>query len=333
MMLCASMLKRDRLHRGRTGFTSAARAFAIATNRARNLIDISACKRWLQIFKRISNGRQWFIVFLSLSANSNGTNYVHRVITGVALQKRNRVIQFVILERTLQPNFEVEPMRYGPGQWRASTFNFLNSTESKDGIDYHTLTWQQRSLNLDTIILPPHQVLTGVRFILLDGNLALQIRGTDIDFSIGKLTNLENSEWVNGAATEERTRIEVKDGDVPSRSKDVHTPVDSRNKYIDFRSTSIQKDLAQVTVPYIESVMLEASDPQPLAGLGLYYKSDVEYSGFIAVKLIAYELQSSIEPPATHAVYHSKENTTTINALPTNLNLNSGDLKAKSSQE
>lgn len=247
----------------------------------------------------------------------------------MALQKRNRVIQFVIAERELQPEAEVDNVRYGPNQWLASKFDFLNASDSQEAIDYHTLTWQHRSINLDTVVLPAHQVMTGVRFILLDGRLAVQIRATDIDFVSGKLIKLEQSEWINHVNSGERTKIEIRGGDVPTRSQNVHHPVDSVNRFVEFQPTSMQKDIAQVTVPYIESVLLEASDPQPLSGLGLYYKDDAEHSGFIAVKLIAYELQPSIGAPAPHAVYHLKQNASDTNALPTNLNLNSGDLKAQ----
>lgn len=260
----------------------------------------------------------------------NQRNFIYRVITGVALQKRNRVIQFVILERELQPEAEVNSVRYGPNQWQASTFDFLNSSDSKEGVDYHTLTWENRSINLDTIALPAHQVLTGVRFMLHDGRLAVQIRATDIDFNSGKLIHLEQSEWINSVDSKQRSKIEIRGGNVPTRTLSVHNPVDSANKFVEFEPSSVQKDVAQVTVPYIESVLLEASDPQPLSGLGLYYKGDAEYSGFIAVKLIAYELQPNIFPSAPHAVYHLKANASDINALPTNLNLNSGDLKTKS---
>lgn len=244
------------------------------------------------------------------------------MITGVALRKHNRVIQFSVIERDILPDAEVDPVvRYGPNAWKISDFDYLKSSESKEGVDYHTLTWDNRSMNLDTIVLPSNQVLTGVRFILIDGRLALQIRGTDIDFNTWKLMNLEQSVWINNAANlEERKKIEVLGRDVPTRSINLHNPVNSVNKFIEFEPSDVRRDLAQVSVPYIESVLLEASDPQALAGLGLFYKTDQQYSGFIAIKLIAYDLQPTIEPPNPHAVYHLKTGAVE-SALPTNLNL------------
>lgn len=240
----------------------------------------------------------------------------------MALRKHNRVIQFSIIERDILPDAEVDPVvRYGPNAWRISDFDFLNSNESEEGVDFHQLTWDNRSMNLDTIVLPSKQVLTGVRFILLDGRLTLQVRGTDVDYNTGKLVNLEQSVWINNAADSEgRKKIEVLGRDVPTRSINLHSPIDSINKFVVFESSDVRRDLAQVTVPYIESVLLEASDPQALSGVGLFYKSDQHFSGFIAIKLIAYDLQPTIEPPNPHAVYHLKTGAVE-SVLPTNLNL------------
>lgn len=46
--------------------------------------------------------------------------------------------------------------------WNRSTPKInLNDPNIKDGIDYHTLTYKNRSINFDTIILPQGHVVTG----------------------------------------------------------------------------------------------------------------------------------------------------------------------------
>lgn len=242
------------------------------------------------------------------------------------MQKRNQVIQFAVMERQLLPELEVDAVRYGPKAWKISNFDYLNAAESHESVDYHTLTWDNRSINLDTLTLPTNQLLTGVRFILNKGRLALQIRGTDVDYDTGKLINLEKSVWINNG-DEERTKITIEGGDVPSRSPNLATPIDSIGKYVEFQPSNIDKDIGQVTVPYIESILLEASDPRPLSGVGFYYKHDPEYSGFIAVKLIAFDLQPTVQPPQTHAKHHATNNEDP-SALPTNLNISNGKEKS-----
>lgn len=77
--------------------------------------------------------------------------------------------------------------------------------------------------------------------------------------------------------------------DSPTRTISLQERVDSINKYIEFRPTDIKKDLAQLTVPYIESIELEASEPKPLSGAGIYYKGEPGFGGFIAIKLKCYD--------------------------------------------
>lgn len=217
------------------------------------------------------------------------------MITGVALKKINRVIQFVISERKLLPEAEVDDARRSPDTWKGVDVDFLNSTESVDGVDYHTLTWENRSINLDTIVLPSTHVLTGIRFKISGGRLALEIRATGINYKTGNLIDLEKSSWISNVGPKERTKIIIDRPDVPTRSAKIQIPIESDGTYLDFESSDIQKDIAQVTIPYIETVLLEASEPRPLAGAGLYYKGDPGFGGFVAVKLIAYDLKPTIK--------------------------------------
>lgn len=220
-----------------------------------------------------------------------------RVITGVSLQKKNRVIQFVISERNLYPNAQVDATPRRPDYWKSDTFEFLNGSASKEGIDYHTLTWEHRSINLDTIKLPADQVVTGVRFRLLEGKLILEVRATTFNYHSGRLEKLEESEWLNNLNEEyKKTKIVIEEPDSPTRTTNIQERIDSENKFVEFQPSDIKKDLAQVTVPYIETVYLEATEPRPLSGLGLYYKGEYGFGGFVALKLRAYDFGPTVKP-------------------------------------
>lgn len=85
---------------------------------------------------------------------------------------------------------------YNFPSWKRAEPRFnLNDSSVREGIDYHTLTYDKRAINFDTIILPQGQVLTGVRFHLHNGHIRMEVRGTDFDFETGTLFNLENSTW------------------------------------------------------------------------------------------------------------------------------------------
>lgn len=212
---------------------------------------------------------------------------IYRIVTGIALRKINRVIQFTISERELFAFGKVNDTLRRTQIWKNNSIEFL--TNGKNGIDYFTLSREHRSINLDTIVLPLDKVVTGVRFQAHENRLYLEIRATDFDYDSGKLKNPEQSAWINNLSSENRQQINIDDPDSPTRTANLQERFDSNNKYIEFRPTDIKKDLAQLTVPYIESVALEASEPKPLSGVGLYYKGENGFGGFIAVELVAHD--------------------------------------------
>lgn len=213
-----------------------------------------------------------------------------RVVTGIAIKKINRVIQFTISERELFAFSKVNDTLRRTQTWKNNSMNFLMN--GKNDVDYFTLTREHRSVNLDTIFLPLNKVVTGVRFQTHDNRLHLEIRATDFDYESGMLKNLEQSAWIkhtDNRINDNREEIMIDEPDSPTRTTNIQERFESNNKYVSFRPTSISKDLAQMTVPFIESVPLEASEPQILSGAGLYYKGQPGYGGFIAIKLISYD--------------------------------------------
>lgn len=215
---------------------------------------------------------------------------MHRIITGIAFRKLNRVIQFVISERELYAYGRVDTTYMRKQIWKNDSFDFLSDPISQNGTDYHTLTREHRSINLDTVNIPATMVLTGVRLQVHDGRLTLEVRGTEFDFYTGKLRNLDKSTWFNNLSRNERTKVVIAEPDAPTRTKNIQERYDFDDKYVEFGPSDIKKDLAQVTVPFIESVHLEASEPRPLSGAGIYYKGEPGYGGFVAVKLVAYDI-------------------------------------------
>lgn len=180
--------------------------------------------------------------------------------------------------------------------WNTAGYFSIEDPMVMDGIDYHTLSWQNRTVNLDTVVVPEGKVVTGVRFRVIDGVLTLQVRATEFDFATGKLRNLANSFWF-AASAKDRTELILEHPDIPIETKAKSIPNIQPNKFIRFGPSDIVKDAAQTTVPFIDAQLVEPPNPAPLSGVGLYYKTFESSGGFIAPKLITYNFAPHITAP------------------------------------
>lgn len=212
----------------------------------------------------------------------------------MAITKINRVIQFIISQRKLQANGNVDNILNDDVQWTTNPEISIESNSTINGIDYHTLSYENRSINLDTIIAPEGQVVTGVRFHANGkGRITLQIRVTDIDITSGQLLNLENSIWLsnpNGG----KNKINIGKVDVSNKTPEKSVPSNATDSYVEFGPTDINRDIAQRTIPFFEGTKSEPKVPVPLSGVGLYYKGTSGYGGFIAAKLVIYNFEPYI---------------------------------------
>lgn len=105
------------------------------------------------------------------------------------------MVQFTIAESTLQPYGQIDTtIRSADGETSTQTNDRYVSHEEfdinddgiKNGIDYHTLTYENRRINLDTVTAPPGKLVTGIRFhVTNDGRLSIQIRATDFNYATG----------------------------------------------------------------------------------------------------------------------------------------------------
>lgn len=106
------------------------------------------------------------------------------------------MIQFIVAESTLQPYGQIDTtIKSADGETSALTNDRYVSHEEfeingpgiNDGIDFHTLTYESRRINLDTVTAPPGKLVTGIRFHATnDGRLTIQIRATDFNYVAGK---------------------------------------------------------------------------------------------------------------------------------------------------
>ncbi|KAJ6637237.1 hypothetical protein Bhyg_09967 [Pseudolycoriella hygida] len=218
------------------------------------------------------------------------------VITGVSIIKDKRTFYWQITQRKLVKKGQVEnaPNDSRKPFKQLKIINVKEDLNLKEGIDFHTLSWENRSVNLDTLIAPAGSILTGIKFNVEKGHLCLQIRATKFDFNSGTLIDVGNSPWISSPSTN-RTPILLQNADKSDRSSSKSIPDITPNRYIEFQPTDIEKDAAQTTVPFIDTEIVEPIRPTILSGVGLYYKGQNGYGGFIAPKIVTYDFAPHIK--------------------------------------
>lgn len=191
------------------------------------------------------------------------------IVTGIHIAKPNRIIELVISERKLLSFGRLKPtnnyFHHNYPTWTRSHPKLnLNDPDLKEGIDYHTLTYENRSINFDTVIVPQGHVITGVRFALYKGHLRLEVRATEFDFETGTLMNLANSTW-HGNDNGGRLEIYLKN----PKPIGLHGyPIINNipDSYVKFGPTDKDSDASQTIVPYLETQKVEPIIPVPLSG-------------------------------------------------------------------
>lgn len=173
-------------------------------------------------------------------------------------------------------------------------FNGGAGHAADDSVDQYTLTYANRSINLDYVTAPTGHLVTGVRFRIVDGKISLDIRATEFEFSTGRLKNQENSMWVsnpNGG----KVKIELQKRNNPAKCDELSAANETPNAFIEFGPTEYWSDVSQLTVPFIDTQRVEPYLPVALSGVGLYYKAANGSGGFIATKLIVYDFAPYIQ--------------------------------------
>lgn len=172
----------------------------------------------------------------------------------------------------------------------------------RNGMDYHTMSWDKRAIDLDDLIAPVNHVVTGLRMRVVGTHLNLEIRVTEADFTTGRLIDpLETSFWKSNDNTEsssnKRTPVKLKNPDIPTLSPSASEIDSTSNQFVEFTHTDLDRDVAQTTVPYIDAQDVISRVPVALSGAGIYHKGKPLYGGFIGLKLITYDFQPHILTP------------------------------------
>lgn len=213
--------------------------------------------------------------------------------------KQNGIIHLAIAERTLLPYGQAEIISdshsfYEP--WRSS-YEFFNIYDSdiEENIDFVRLTYENRSINLDDVVVPKDTLVTGVRFrVTSTGHITLDVRATPFDFVSGKLRDLSHSVWISNPNCGQTEITLYRPSNPLNHVKSLSQINTTPNAYIKFAPTDYWNDVAQSTVPMLDTQRVEPYYPSPLSGVGLYHKTVDDSGGFIAPKIIVIDFEAYI---------------------------------------
>ncbi|CAD6222206.1 GSCOCG00000816001-RA-CDS [Cotesia congregata] len=151
------------------------------------------------------------------------------------------------------------------------------------------LSYHNRILNLDDIILPAGWAVVGVKFQHSRGNpIVLQIAGVKIIDELGNPIISHDVHWFLGTNNFNRNEITKSDLDIPTLGKKKNGELSEPGKhYVKFQMTGWAIDAGQTLIPFIDMQEVVANPPAPIGGVGLHYNGQDGYGGFIAPKLIS----------------------------------------------
>lgn len=198
----------------------------------------------------------------------------------------NGVVHLTAVERTLLQNAVLNTTDSN----LVSNYTFkIDDVGVREGIDYYTLTYENRTLNLDTITAARDQLVTGVRFRVHSGSVHLEARFTYFDEATGKLDLTTPSIWKMNSNVK-RNKISTSHLGVPTESREQSIAMGTKDTdSIEFNPTGWIRDMAQTTIPFFDSIELEPYEMVPLHGVGIIYKYQHGYGGYIAPKLLTYD--------------------------------------------
>ncbi|CAD6229229.1 GSCOCG00012096001-RA-CDS [Cotesia congregata] len=214
----------------------------------------------------------------------------NRVITGIRLVTKMSLTYFEIQHGVLV-NGTIDNTTVSWDDRVSKKLDYMHKHSilpSYIGSNLHTLSYSNRHLNLDDIILPEGWVTVGVQFHLSPENhLSFEVAGIKIFDDLGIFSMSYEPHWFKPKYSE-RTELTKKNQDIPTFSNEVNQELGSLGKnYVKFQMTDWSIDASQTVYPFIDMQQVFTDPPAPVGGIGLYYKSQSGFGGFIAPKLIS----------------------------------------------
>ncbi|XP_044574926.1 uncharacterized protein LOC123258779 [Cotesia glomerata] len=242
-------------------------------------------------------------------------------ISGAKFVKKDGMIHIQILEGEVLPHgqlgYEVwKPLEEFTYNESTKKFYVLKNNESQIPLEFGVDYARPHEMNLNNVMAPKKHAITGVRWRFAgdslefpkrkQGPIELQVRVTSLDFSRGKLINLDQSSWITPKEQVLKDELILENPDNPNYVSEntgwifgnqedpqygqlkIHSTVTS-NKFVKFRASDLIKDAGQSTVPFFdgrETIMYKSF----LGGVGLVHRGLPDSGGHIAFKIFDFDM-------------------------------------------
>lgn len=218
------------------------------------------------------------------------------VVTGIRFRKNNRILHLQIQQGKIKERGIIDPDTV---QWVPMSDYTILDRGIRNGHDYHTFKWDNRSVDFDDLVAKPSHVLTGVKFRAVGTHVNLEIRQNEYDFIKGTVDPL--GEWISNDNTDQsrspRREIKLKRPNIPTETGMKSLPDSDNNTYMDLQSSDMDSDASQSTVPFFDIQSVTTDPVAPMAGAGIFHKGRDMSGGFISVKLFTYDMSRHVVLP------------------------------------
>ncbi|MCL4119485.1 UNVERIFIED_CONTAM: hypothetical protein GTU68_019165, partial [Idotea baltica] len=213
------------------------------------------------------------------------------IVTGIKFTKVKGVIHMQVQQGKAMAQGQVnhETLR-----WVEVDPIAVGTKEYVENVDYFTLMYEARNIDLDHLKAPKRHVVTGVKFRMLGSHVNMEMWVTPINFTTGEMTPTM-SYWISNDNTPVMTKnpreeLRLNDVDDPRKSKS-ESLVDSRSDmFVTLQPTSLQADVAQLTVPFFDAQPVAPNPSSWLEGLQMYHRGRSGFGGFIGFRIFNYNL-------------------------------------------
>ncbi|XP_044587669.1 uncharacterized protein LOC123267191 [Cotesia glomerata] len=205
----------------------------------------------------------------------------NQVIVGVRFVVKNGIIALEIKQGTMVNGAVDQSTVF----WKTS-FDFADEPSDVVRLDYG-----MKAINLDTIELFERDVVTGIKFEVLSNNhITIKIRGSTIQKD-DRVFALGHDEWHYPPAKsseDDRYAFKLEDFKNPTESSLKNNELSRSGQNYVRLTVGVYSRLFNnfAVIPFIDSRAVVSSPPAPFGGLGLLYKGQPGYGGFIAFKYI-----------------------------------------------
>ncbi|KAH8310365.1 hypothetical protein KR044_000989, partial [Drosophila immigrans] len=224
----------------------------------------------------------------------------NKVVTGVRFVKKNRIFHLQIQQGQLLPRGGINESTV---EWKPVDDYKIDDVNVTEGVDYHALSNEKRRINLDEVIdkysLKLRYLVTGVSFSIRFYGLSLNVLFSPYNFDKGEVYESFHDFDIRfrDIYAGYHKNLNISNLDLPTRSPYSSQPLSQEEKYLEFVNTGMEQDAAQTTIPFIDLQDVVSNPPVPLAGIGIYYKNNPGYGGFVAPKIISYNFADFVRMP------------------------------------